>query len=123
MRGAMELDAPRVLALTAALAVSAGGAILGGTHGVRGGAVSGPAVRVGEEPGLELRIELAADYLVMAAWLAFLKSKLLLPKLETDGEEPNHRLPSAQLSPGDSTCALPKSGEIVPTGNIPHAGR
>ena len=27
----------------------------------------------------DLRIELAADYLVMAAWLAFLKSKLLLP--------------------------------------------
>jgi len=28
----------------------------------------------------ELRIELAADYLVMAAWLAYLKSKLLIPK-------------------------------------------
>lgn len=28
----------------------------------------------------ELRIELAADYLVMAAWLAYLKSRLLLPK-------------------------------------------
>ncbi|MFK7943667.1 MAG: ScpA family protein [Paracoccaceae bacterium] len=28
----------------------------------------------------DLRIELAADYLVMAAWLAFLKSRLLLPK-------------------------------------------
>jgi segregation and condensation protein A len=27
----------------------------------------------------ELRIELVADYLVMAAWLAFLKSRLLLP--------------------------------------------
>ena len=27
-----------------------------------------------------LRIELAADYLVMAAWLAFLKSRLLLPQ-------------------------------------------
>ena len=27
----------------------------------------------------QLRIELAADYLVMAAWLAFLKSRLLLP--------------------------------------------
>ena len=27
----------------------------------------------------ELRIELAADYLVMAAWLAYLKSRLLLP--------------------------------------------
>lgn len=27
-----------------------------------------------------LRLEVAADYLVMAAWLAFLKSKLLIPK-------------------------------------------
>ena len=31
------------------------------------------------ERAKELRIELAADYLVMAAWLAFLKSRLLLP--------------------------------------------
>ena len=31
------------------------------------------------------RIELAADYLVMAAWLAYLKSRLLLPKEEEDG--------------------------------------
>ena len=30
------------------------------------------------------QLELAADFLVMAAWLAFLKSKLLLPKEETD---------------------------------------
>src|SRR5205809_7421667 len=28
----------------------------------------------------KLRLELAADYLVMAAWLAFLKSRLLLPR-------------------------------------------
>ena len=39
----------------------------------------------------ELRIELAADYLVMAAWLAFLKSRLLLPPDPADegpsGEE------------------------------------
>jgi segregation and condensation protein A len=35
------------------------------------------------------RIDLAADYLVMAAWLAFLKSRLLLPKKERpQGEEP-----------------------------------
>ena len=38
-----------------------------------------------------LRIELAADYLVMAAWLAFLKSRLLLPPDPADegpsGEE------------------------------------
>lgn len=32
-----------------------------------------------------IRLELAADYLVMAAWLAFLKSKLLIPK--QPGEE------------------------------------
>ncbi|MWD27334.1 segregation/condensation protein A [Aquicoccus sp. SCR17] len=31
------------------------------------------------ERAKRLRIELAADYLVMAAWLAFLKSRLLLP--------------------------------------------
>ncbi|MFQ5347081.1 MAG: segregation and condensation protein A [Rhodothalassiaceae bacterium] len=35
-----------------------------------------------------LRLELAADYLVMAAWLAYLKSRLLLPKDE-DEEEPS----------------------------------
>jgi segregation and condensation protein A len=35
----------------------------------------------------ELRLELAADYLVMAAWLAYLKSRLLLPKQESDEEE------------------------------------
>ncbi len=34
----------------------------------------------------ELRIELAADYLVMAAWLAFLKSRLLLPREEDEAE-------------------------------------
>lgn len=32
----------------------------------------------------ELRLELAADYLVMAAWLAFLKSRLLLPESEEE---------------------------------------
>jgi len=34
-----------------------------------------------------LRIELAADYLVMAAWLAWLKSRLILPKPETAEDE------------------------------------
>src|ERR671933_594765 len=31
------------------------------------------------EEARRLRLELAADYLVMAAWLAYLKSRLLLP--------------------------------------------
>ncbi|MBN43833.1 MAG: segregation/condensation protein A [Alphaproteobacteria bacterium] len=35
----------------------------------------------------DLQLEIAADYLVMAAWLAYLKSRLLLPK-EADDEEP-----------------------------------
>ena len=34
----------------------------------------------------ELRLELAADYLVMAAWLAYLKSRLLLPEEENEDD-------------------------------------
>jgi segregation and condensation protein A len=34
------------------------------------------------------RLELAADYLVMAAWLTYLKSRLLLPKLGKPDEPP-----------------------------------
>jgi segregation and condensation protein A len=33
-----------------------------------------------------LRLEVAADYLVMAAWLAYLKSRLLLPEPPPEGE-------------------------------------
>ncbi len=36
-----------------------------------------------------LKLELAADYLVMAAWLAYLKSRLLLPKEEVPENEPS----------------------------------
>jgi segregation and condensation protein A len=35
------------------------------------------------EAARKLRLELAADYLVMAAWLAYLKSRLLLPDTNT----------------------------------------
>lgn len=42
------------------------------------------------EEAKRLRIELAADYLVMAAWLAFLKSRLLLPA------DPNDDGPSGE---------------------------
>lgn len=40
------------------------------------------------EQARELRLEIAADYLVMAAWLAYLKSRLLLPKTQSE-EEPS----------------------------------
>src|SRR6185312_6558631 len=39
------------------------------------------------ERARRFRLELAADYLVMAAWLAYLKSKLLIPKQPGDEEE------------------------------------
>lgn len=44
-----------------------------------------------------LRLELAADYLVMAAWLAYLKSRLLLPEDETEDEPSGEEL-AAQLA-------------------------
>jgi segregation and condensation protein A len=40
------------------------------------------------EEARRLRLELAADYLVMAAWLAYLKSRLLLPE-QPPGEGPS----------------------------------
>ena len=45
-----------------------------------------------------VRIELAADYLVMAAWLAYLKSKLLLPEPEGADEEPGGAEMAAALA-------------------------
>jgi len=44
----------------------------------------------------KLRLELAADYLVMAAWLAYLKSRLLLPQEEE--EEPSGEEMAAALA-------------------------
>jgi segregation and condensation protein A len=40
------------------------------------------------ERARRLRLEIAAEYLVMAAWLAYLKSRLLLPREEETSEEP-----------------------------------
>jgi len=42
-----------------------------------------------------MRLELAADYLVMAAWLAFLKSKLLLPEQRDEDEPTGEELAAA----------------------------
>jgi segregation and condensation protein A len=36
-----------------------------------------------------MRLEIAADYLVMAAWLAYLKSRLLIPAPPRDDDEPD----------------------------------
>lgn len=45
----------------------------------------------------QLRLELAADYLVMAAWLAFLKSRLLLPP-DPEDEGPSGEELAAHLA-------------------------
>lgn len=45
-----------------------------------------------------LRLELAADYLVIAAWLAYLKSRLLLPDTGESEEEPTGEELAAQLA-------------------------
>ncbi len=46
----------------------------------------------------KLRLELAADYLVMAAWLAYLKSRLLLPKESKNEAEPSGEELAQRLS-------------------------
>ena len=48
------------------------------------------------EEAKRLRLELAADYLVMAAWLAYLKSRLILPVEEEEG--PSGEELAAQLA-------------------------
>jgi len=45
----------------------------------------------------KVRLEIAADYLVMAAWLAYLKSRLLLPPEEKPVDEPSGEELAAQL--------------------------
>lgn len=44
----------------------------------------------------ERRIDIAADYLVMAAWLAYLKSRLMVPQV-SNGDEPSGEMLAALL--------------------------
>ncbi len=50
------------------------------------------------EAAKERNLELAADYLVMASWLAYLKSKMLLPAAEDEGDEPTADEMAARLA-------------------------
>lgn len=50
------------------------------------------------ERARRIRIELAADYLVMAAWLAFLKSKLLIPQQAKEDSGPTGEEMAATLA-------------------------
>ena len=71
----------------------------------------------------QLRLEIAADYLVMAAWLAYLKSRLLLPETEEDAEASGPELAEAltfQLrrldsmrEAGEKLLVMPRLGRDV----------
>jgi segregation and condensation protein A len=72
----------------------------------------------------QLRLEIAADYLVMAAWLAYLKSRLLLPEPPREDDGPtgeelaaalSHRLQllAAMQRAGTALMALPQLGRDV----------
>lgn len=50
------------------------------------------------ESARDLRLEIAADYLVTAAWLAYLKSRLLLPPEITDDDGPDAQELAARLA-------------------------
>jgi len=70
-----------------------------------------------------LQLDIAADYLVMAAWLAYLKSRLLLPQAPQDDEpsgielaaELEHRLRllEAMQIAGTRLMARPRTGQDV----------
>src|SRR6266481_191904 len=69
-----------------------------------------------------LSLEIAADYLVMAAWLAYLKSRLLLPQPPIDEPsgtelaaelERRLRLLEAMQTAGGRLMALPRTGHDV----------
>jgi segregation and condensation protein A len=76
-----------------------------------------------------LRLEIAADYLVMAAWLAYLKSRFLLPQPPEDDEpsaaelaavlEHRLRLLEAMQTAGSRLMGRPRLGYDVFTRGMP----
>ncbi len=81
------------------------------------------------ERAQHLRFELAADYLVMAAWLAYLKSRLLVPQAE-DSDEPTaeelaealalqlRRLEAVQLAARELALRPRLGSSVLPRGMI-----
>ncbi len=65
------------------------------------------------EAARKLRLELAADYLVMAAWLAFLKSRLLLPSPPQAAEPDASELADALAQRLRKLEAIRKAAELL----------
>ena len=68
-----------------------------------------------------LRLELAADYLVMAAWLAYLKSRLLIPEPDGDEEPSGAQMAAALRFQLQRLQAMQNAGGQLMAG--PHLGR
>ena len=85
------------------------------------------------EAARSLRLELAADYLVMAAWLAYLKSRLLLPRAEKDDEPAAEELAGALQfrlrrleairAAAEALVARPRLGRDIFSRGQPEVGR
>jgi len=69
----------------------------------------------------DLRLEVAADYLVMAAWLAYLKSRLLLPEAEGEDEPSAQEMADLLAYRLRKLEAMRTAGEALMAGN--RAGR
>ena len=65
------------------------------------------------EAARKLRLEIAADYLVMAAWLAFLKSRLLLPAAPEPADQDASALAEALAQRLRALAAIRKAGEFL----------
>lgn len=79
-----------------------------------------------------LRLDLAAEYLVMAAWLAYLKSRLLLPATTAQADEPDGetmaqalafqlRRLQAMQSAAETLYARPRLGDQVFARGMPES--
>ena len=73
------------------------------------------------EAARKLRLELAADYLVMAAWLAFLKSRLLLPAPPRASEPDASALANALAGRLRNLEAIRRAAQLLM--NRPRLGR
>lgn len=65
------------------------------------------------EEAKQLRLELAADYLLMAAWLAYLKSRLLLPEPKTGDEPSGEDLAEALTERLRRLQLIRRAGELI----------
>ena len=74
----------------------------------------------------DARLEIAAEYLVMAAWLAYLKSRLLLPREPLPSENPSADQMAATPPAGsDASCVQNSDGPAPPRARMAparHAG-